>query len=51
MSDTRLPIIDGIAYGRRMVRVNSISVLNKRDELVSKCHQMNKFTLKRFKNR
>ena len=32
-------------------RGNSASFLNKRDELVSKCRHMNKFTLKCFKNR
>ena len=32
-------------------RSNSASLLNKRDELVSKCHHMNKFTLRYFKNR
>ena len=30
---------------------NSASLLNKRDELVSKCRHMTKFTLKCFKNR
>ena len=30
---------------------NSASLLNKRDELASKCRHMNKFTLKCFKNR
>ena len=34
-----------------MARANSASLLNKRDELVSKCRHMNKFTLKCFKNR
>ena len=29
----------------------SASLLKKRDELVSKCRHMNKFTLKCFKNR
>ena len=32
-------------------RANSASLLNKRDELVSKCCHMNKYTLKCFKNR
>ena len=34
-----------------IARANSASLLNKRDELVSKCRHMNKFTLKCFKNR
>ena len=34
-----------------IARVNSASLLNKRDELVSKCRHMNKLTLKCFKNR
>ena len=34
-----------------IARANSASLLNKRDELASKCRHMNKFTLKRFKNR
>ena len=34
-----------------IARANSASLLNKRDELVSKCCHMNKFTLKCFKNR
>ena len=34
-----------------IARANSASLLNKRDELVSKCHHMNKFTLKCLKNR
>ena len=34
-----------------IARANSESLLNKRDELVSKCRHMNKFTLKCFKNR
>ena len=29
-----------------IARANSVSLLNKRNELVSKCHHMNKFTLK-----
>ena len=33
-----------------IARANSASLLNKRDELVSKCRRMNKFTLKCFKN-
>ena len=34
-----------------IAKANSASLLNKRDELVSKCRHMNKFTLKCFKNR
>ena len=34
-----------------IARANSASLLNKRDELVSKCRHMNKFTLKCFKNK
>ena len=34
-----------------IARANSACLLNKRDELISKCRHMNKFTLKRFKNR
>ena len=34
-----------------IARTNLASLLNKRDELVSKCRHMNKFTLKCFKNR
>ena len=34
-----------------IARANSESLLNKRDELVSKCRHMNKFSLKCFKNR
>ena len=34
-----------------IARANSATLLNKRDELVSKCRHMNKFTLKCFKNR
>ena len=34
-----------------IARANSASLLNKRNELVSKCRHMNKFTLKCFKNR
>ena len=34
-----------------IARANSVSLLNKRDELVSKCCHRNKFTLKCFKNR
>ena len=34
-----------------IARANSASLLNKRDELVSKCSHMNKFTLKCFRNR
>ena len=34
-----------------IARANSASLLNKRDERVSKCRHMNKFTLKCFKNR
>ena len=34
-----------------IARANLASLLNKRDELVSKCRHMNKFTLKCFKNR
>ena len=34
-----------------IARANSASLINKRDELVSKCCHMNKFTLKCFKNR
>ena len=34
-----------------IARANSASLLNKLDELVSKCCHMNKFTLKCFKNR
>ena len=34
-----------------IARANLTSLLNKRDELVSKCRQMNKFTLKYFQNR
>ena len=34
-----------------IARANSASLLNRRDELVSKCCHMNKFTLKCFKNR
>ena len=34
-----------------IARANSASLLNKGDELVSKCRHMNKFTLKCFKNR
>ena len=34
-----------------ITRANSASLLNKRDELVSKCRHMNKFTLKCFKSR
>ena len=34
-----------------ITRANSTSLLNKRDELVSMCCHMNKFTLKFFKNR
>ena len=34
-----------------IARANSASLLKKRDELVSKCHHMNKFTLKCVKNR
>ena len=29
---------------------NSTCLLNKHNKLVSKCHHMNKFTLKHFKN-
>ena len=32
-------------------RANSTCLLNKRDQLISKCRHMTKFTLKRFKNR
>ena len=39
-------------YEKLMIaRANSASLLNKRDELVSKYRDMNKFTLKCFKNR
>ena len=34
-----------------IARANSATLLNKRDELVSRCRHMNKFTLKCFKNR
>ena len=34
-----------------IARANSASLFNKRDELVSKCRHLNKFTLKFFKNR
>ena len=34
-----------------IARANSATLLNNRDELVSKCRHMNKFTLKCFKNR
>ena len=34
-----------------IARANSESLLNKCDELVSKCGRLNKFTLKCFKNR
>ena len=34
-----------------IARANSASLSYKRDELVSKCRHMNKFTLKCFKNR
>ena len=34
-----------------IARANSTCLSNKRDELISKCHHMNKFTLKCFKNR
>ena len=34
-----------------IARANSPSLLNKQDELVSKCCHMNKFILKCFKNR
>ena len=34
-----------------ITRANSACLLNKRDELISKCRHMNKFTLKCFKNR
>ena len=35
----------------KIATANSASLLNKRDERVSKCRYMNKFTLKCFKNR
>ena len=34
-----------------IARANSACLLNKRDELISKCRHINKFTLKCFKNR
>ena len=34
-----------------IARANSASLLNKRDELISKCRCMNKFTVKCFKKR
>ena len=47
-----LAIIDLCLCEKLMIaRASSASLLNKRDELVSKCRHMNKFTLKCFKNR
>ena len=34
-----------------IARANSACLLNKRDELISNCRHINKFTLKCFKNR
>ena len=34
-----------------IARANLACLLNKRDELISKCRHINKFTLKCFKNR